>query len=324
MAKCSLCGNEAVATIRYARLKLCKDHFISFIQRKVKRTIDRYGLIERGHRVVLAVSSGKDSVCMADILVKLSKELAYEVVAIHLDLGIEGYSSKLRAAFVELCTRLNVVGFIIDVVELLGGMNVADLAKKLRRPICSVCGIVKRYLLNAVAEALNASSIATGHNADDMVCYIIKSFLNQDYAYMSKLTPKTCPVPGAVPRIRPLYEVYERETLIYCILRQIPYVHTPCPYAPRRSLDVELKRALSLLEEHSPGLKISFLRRFVRNASKYKQESAVYVQRCSYCGSISSSSKCAFCKITEKALGKPMGMEVKKKIEALIQNRDRR
>ncbi len=199
-SRCGICGREAYVRIPYAKLTLCKEHFMEFIVKRVRRTIEEYKLIRRGGDLVLvAVSGGKDSSTMLHVLSTLRDSLKFDIVAYHIDQGIPGYSDKARSAVEELARRLNVPLIISTFKEMLG-VDQPTLIKgmKSRRPPCSVCGIIRRYSYNALAMELNASSIATGHHADDIASYALKAVLTHDYQSLTKLLPKTEPFEGAV------------------------------------------------------------------------------------------------------------------------------
>ena len=61
---------------------------------KVKRTITEYDLIRQGDRVLCALSGGSDSVAMLHILIKLSCEMGFEVLAAHVNHGIRAEADK--------------------------------------------------------------------------------------------------------------------------------------------------------------------------------------------------------------------------------------
>jgi len=321
LARCSLCSSRAVAYVRYARLYLCREHFHQFFLDRVRRTIERYSLIKPGQRVLAALSGGKDSSAMALALAELSKSMGFEVVALHIDLGIEGYSPTQLSAVQNLAKRLGLPLIVVDLRRALG-VNVAKLAHRVRRAVCSVCGLVKRYVMNVAASLARADSVATGHNADDVLAYVLKTMLvggGEEYA--RKLVPRTEALPGAVPRIRPLYETYERETLLMCVVSGLPYEHTPCPHAPRTSIEREIKRFLSRVEELAPGTKIRLVRRVARGElgptiGGTQSESAV--SRCSRCGFIARGDVCSFCRITERALGFAGGPRIVEYIDEIV------
>jgi len=310
--RCSLCGEPAVAYLPYARLALCPRHFVEYIDRKVGRVLRRVGALRRGGLIVAAVSGGKDSTAMLASLAKHAEEAGTRLLAVYIDLGYGAYSSRSREAAVEACRRLNVDCLVVDAEEVIGA-PVYELARRSRRPVCSVCGIVKRYILNAVAVEAGADYVALGHNGDDVLAYALKSFLNQDLGYVAKLGPATSTLPGlAVGRLRPLYEVFEKETLIYVLVSKLPFLHEECPYRPRAPIEQGLKEALNRLEEEHPGLKISALRRLASRIKLYESlAGGSEVGRCRHCGLISAGDECGFCRLTRRVLGEPAGPRVR-------------
>ncbi len=319
MVKCKLCGERAVVKIRYAKTYLCPKHFTEFIERKVKKSLIRYRMVSRGSKMAVAISGGKDSAVMLHVLSKLSKDMGFNLIAIHIDLGIEGYSEKCVDAVLSLTSSLGIKCLVVRLKDLVG-RGVGDLARITKRPPCSVCGIVKRYLINAVSIELGVDAVALGHNADDIIAYTFKSFMLQDLESIPKLGPKTESIDDlAVGRIRPLYEVYEKETLIYALVNKVPFVQDRCPLMPRKSLEFKIKDVFTDLEYSMPGIKLSYLKNLARRLSDYPKPGTP-VRSCGVCGLISSEPKCGFCKLTERVTGRALGKEVRDRLKSLIIN----
>jgi uncharacterized protein (TIGR00269 family) len=270
------------------------------------------GALRRGGLIVAAVSGGKDSTAMLASLVRHAREAGVRVLAVYIDLGYGGYSLRSREAAVAACEKLGVDCMVVE-FEKVVGTSVYELARRSRRPVCSVCGIVKRYILNAVAVEAGADYVALGHNGDDILAYAVKSFLNQDVGYIAKLGPATETVPGlAVGRLRPLYEVFEKETLVYVLVEGLPFLHEECPYRPRAPIEQTIKEMMNRLEEHHPGIKISSIRRLARSIKLYEKITGHgEVGRCKHCGLISAGDECSFCKLTRRVLGVPAGPRVR-------------
>ncbi len=310
MARCSLCGGQAVAYVRYARKYLCRDHYLEFVEGKVRRALNRYGMVGRGYRVLAAVSGGKDSSTALGALAALRGELGIELVALHIDLGIFDYSERSYDTALRITRDLGVPLIVVSLKDLLG-LGIPELSRRGRRPPCSVCGMIKRYVTNAAAVEVEADAVALGHNADDLAVYNLKSFLSQDLEAISKLGPKTPTIEGlAVSRIRPLYLVYEKESYLYSLLKGLPFLHEECPFVDNRQLEVKLKEHVNRLEEERPGLKLQLVTKLAKRLKDYPEPEGE-VSRCKYCGLLSSSSVCGFCRLTMKALGEPMGMKIR-------------
>jgi uncharacterized protein (TIGR00269 family) len=304
--RCGKCGAPAVTYSRYMRMHLCSRHLAELVESKVRRALKRYGMVSSGDLVLVAVSGGKDSSALLGSLARLSREVGFRLIGFHIDLGIGDYSRRSLEASRLLAQKLGVPLAVVSVREVTG-MTIPELASRSRRPVCSVCGLVKRYLINAAAVEAGAAVVALGHNADDIVAYNMKSFITQDLEAISKLGPRTDSISGlAVGRIRPLYEVYEKEAYLYAVLEGLPFIHDECPMLDEESLERSLKRQINVIEEKRPGTKLSMLRALAKRISEYPQSRAP-ARRCMHCGLLSSGEECSFCRLTRRVAGEPLG-----------------
>ena len=90
--KCDLCGNDAVTFVRYNGTHLCSEHFIDYVERRVKKEIRKEISLYKGDTVGVAVSGGKDSMVTLSILHSLFNERnGIRLVCISIDEGIDGY-----------------------------------------------------------------------------------------------------------------------------------------------------------------------------------------------------------------------------------------
>ena len=303
--------------IPYARASFCSEHFIQYYERRVLNTINRYDLLKEGDKVLIAVSGGKDSIALLSVLSRLRKELNIEIVATHINLGMGEFSNVAESIVIKACNSLGVKYVIPKVKEVLGA-SVPEIASRVRRAVCSVCGVVKRYFINSVALALNATSVATGHNMDDLMSNIVKEFLNMNLVRLNKLIPRTEGINSlVVGRIRPLYEVTERENLIYVLLKKLPFVKVTCPYMNIKGIEFRIKKFLVELDINYPGIRLSFLRKFSKTRFATEADEGE-IKKCRYCGLISRGDVCSFCRLTKKVFGKALGPEVRGYIEDLV------
>lgn len=316
--KCSFCSREAVTRIEYARLNLCQEHYVEFIEKKVERSIEKYGLLKTGYKVLVALSGGKDSSTALAILAKLSKKMNLKIYGLHINLGLGEYSKKCLDSVRELASRFNIKLYVFDLVDTLGS-NISEIALKSRRPPCSVCGIIKRYLMNAFAIELGVDTIVTGHNLDDIMTYMLKEFLNQNLQGVAKLLPKTESIKDlVVGRARILYDVYEEEVLRYVKYSGVPYTEMKCPYSKVESIEKLIKKFINELENNHPSMKLGFVRRVFKNKEYYLNLGENNYMKCSVCGLVSSSNLCSFCKLTKRVFGEPKGPYIREKIREII------
>jgi len=311
MPKCHYCEREAVVRLPYARLNLCEMHFEEYLLRKLERSIARYGMFKKGERVVVGVSGGKDSIVLADLLSKLGWA---RLLLVHVDLGIGEYSRRSSEVVRRFSVERGLDYFIVRLLDY--NTSIPELASSLRsRSPCSICGAVKRYILNAVTLDLGFDAVATAHHGDDISVYILKSFLAQDYDQLYKISPVNPEIKGlAARRVKPFYEFYEFEIENFARTKNLTYVSEKCPFKHVGWLERIIRDLLEKAEEEAPGFKISLLRSHARRVLAVEGKSAEKAKACASCGLISEGSECSFCRITRRALGYPLGFQLRRSI----------
>ena len=84
--KCRKCGATAVINMRQHKLALCEEHFLEWILKQTQRAIEKYRMFGPDDRILVAVSGGKDSLSLWDVLLRLG----YQAEGLHIHLGIDG------------------------------------------------------------------------------------------------------------------------------------------------------------------------------------------------------------------------------------------
>ncbi|HEX9970331.1 MAG TPA: tRNA(Ile)-lysidine synthetase, partial [Acidimicrobiales bacterium] len=162
MSKCRRCREPAIIDIRRHNAAFCQPCFLHHTREQAKRSIEDFRMIAPGERVLVAVSGGKDSLALWDILL----DLGYDADGLYLGLGIGEYSDesgRLARAYAE--GR----GAKLVEVELRDdfGFDIPTGSKAAKRVPCSACGLSKRHLFNKAALDGGYDVVATGHNLDD-------------------------------------------------------------------------------------------------------------------------------------------------------------
>ena len=62
--------------------------------KKVNQTIEKYALLEKGERVVVALSGGPDSTALLTVLVPIAQELDLSLIVAHFNHGLRGTESE--------------------------------------------------------------------------------------------------------------------------------------------------------------------------------------------------------------------------------------
>ena len=296
--KCRVCRAPAVLDIRRHNAAFCRGHFVKHCAEQVRRAIKDHDMIRAGERVVVAVSGGKDSLALWDLLV----DLGYRPDGLYLGLGIGEYSEDsghtARAFAQDRGLKLHEVDLANDF-----GYDIPRAAAATHRAPCGACGLSKRHLFNSVAVEHGYDVVATGHNLDDEAAVLLGNVLRWETGYLGRQHPVLPATPGFARKVKPLYRLGERETAAYCVLRGLDYQVEECPMA-EGNRHLGFKELLDGLEDRSPGAKAAFVFGFVDRAHGHFTDEAGAEREglhgCVVCGSPTTSDVCAFCRLRER------------------------
>ncbi len=293
--KCRRCQVEAIIDLPSHNFAFCKNCFLQFFERQVEKGIESFNLIDKNDRVLVALSGGKDSLALILVL----SELGYNVTGFHIDLDIGLSSQKAREVCELFCKKHNLPLIIKEMKQ--ENLSIPKVKQALSRPICSVCGKIKRYYFNQVSIEYGFDSLATGHNLDDEIARLTSNTLRWDRAYLSDQGPALPSEGGFKKKIKPLWRLTEYETAHYAFLKGIENYYAPCPYSKGASFSV-LKSLWIDLEAAMPGRKIDFYQGFLergkeafQNIEEKKAEKLSPCPQCNY--PTSSGDLCGICRI---------------------------
>jgi uncharacterized protein (TIGR00269 family) len=294
--KCRRCrAPEVVIELRRHNAAFCRDCFLHHVREQVRRAIDEFDMFETHERVLVAVSGGKDSLGLWDLLL----DLGYHADGLYLGLGIGSYSDEsgeyVRSFASSRGAHLVEIDLPAD-----HGFDIPTAASVTRRVPCSACGLSKRHLFNSAARDGDYDVVATGHNLDDEAAVLFGNVLRWEADYLGRQLPVLPASDGFVKKVKPLVKLGERELAAYCILRGIDYQVEECPNAIGNK-HLGYKEALNAIEDQSPGSKNAFYFGFLaRAASRFAAESEASRSElvdCPRCGSPTTGEVCAFCKL---------------------------
>jgi tRNA 2-thiocytidine biosynthesis protein TtcA len=196
------------------------------LYRRMRSTCEQYELLAKGDRVLVALSGGKDSYTMLELLGKLTARLPFEVelVAVHLDQRQPGYDGRPLEQWLEGSGHR---------YEILSEDTYSVVVDKLDpgATYCSLCSRLRRGILYSAAERLGCNKIALGHHRDDA----LETFL-MNMIYSGKLQ--------AMPTIRE-----------YAALRAFPILPCNlCGSQPNLKRDA-MTALLDSLEQQTPDVR---------------------------------------------------------------------
>ncbi|HYD10702.1 MAG TPA: tRNA(Ile)-lysidine synthetase, partial [Acidimicrobiales bacterium] len=275
-----MCRGPAIIDVPRHNANFCAEHFIAHCTEQVARVIKSFTMLREGDKVLVAVSGGKDSLMLWDVLL----ELGYRAEGLYLGLGIGDYSDESGVYVRDFALSRGLTLREIDLREE-HGFDVPGAAKATKRVPCSACGLSKRHLFNTAALEGGYDAVATGHNLDDEAAVLFGNVLHWDMEYLGRQLPVLPARPGFPKKIKPLVRLAERETAAWCVLRGIDYQVEECPMAAGNS-HLGYKGALNGIETVSPGTKANFYFSFLdRVAPLFTQEAkADELGECRECG----------------------------------------
>jgi uncharacterized protein (TIGR00269 family) len=296
----------AVINMRQHRLRLCAEHFVEWFVRTTQRTIETFKMFTPDDKILVAVSGGKDSLALWDVLLTSGYHAEGMYIGLGIDEGID-YSHKSLAMCQKFVTEHH-PNAVLHTVDVGGqyGQAIPVLARtqlRGRGKPCAVCGLVKRHIMNRMARDGGFVAIATGHNLDDEVAVLMQNTLHWQTGYLARQAPVLEERAGLARKVKPFARIYEREAAAYALVQGIDYIYDECPFA-RGSTTNFYKELLNQLELKSPGAKQQFYLQFLqaRGTGKvvFEETDNIELHACQRCGQPTTAGDlCAFCRLWE-------------------------
>jgi uncharacterized protein (TIGR00269 family) len=294
--------------VRRHNAGFCRDCFVRHCGEQVRRAIDDFDMLAAGERVLVAVSGGKDSLGLWQLL----RELGYDADGLYVGLGIGEYS-ETSGDYARAFARERDYKLIEVDIRSTFGFDIETGARAAHRAPCSACGLSKRHIFNEAAIENGYDVLATGHNLDDEAAVLFGNVLRWETSYLGRQHPVLPATPGFARKVKPLIRLSERELAAYCVLTGIDYIVEECPMAVGNK-HLAYKTALNDIEERSPGSKAAFVfgflerghDRFLGDATEEREE----LHPCIACGAPTPTEVCSFCRMRARATGTPIPVTV--------------
>lgn len=186
------------------------------MRERVRETIRRYRLLERGDGVVIGVSGGPDSMALLHLLLALRDEYDLSLSAVHVHHQLRGAEADADAAFVADWCRAH--GVPCRVVR----VDVRAHAAQHRLGLQVAARQLRYAALREAAERAGAGKIALGHHADDQVETVLMRLVRGTGIGGLAGIP-IARAEGSATLIRPLLHVRRAEIEAYCAAHGVPY-----------------------------------------------------------------------------------------------------
>lgn len=313
---CKRCQEKPVYKLNNGR-QFCSKCFTRYYERKVFRTIKKYNLIQKGDKIAVAASGGKDSTTLLFLLKKFSREGKFcTLEAVAIDEGIHAYRDKTLKDLRAFCKKEKIKLHIFSYKKEFG-FSLDEALKLVREKgikltSCNICGVLRRYLINKKSRALGFNKVATGHNLDDEAQTILMNQFKGNISLSAKLGPWSGVSEEKVfaQRIKPLYFCTEKENMIYSFVHKIVPGFVECPN--QQSYRFAIRDFLNKFEAQNPGVKQAIVQSFLevlpllkerfgpgeKGKSVSKGGKQINVLRsCASCGEPASNEICKACEI---------------------------
>jgi len=225
------------------------DRLAHYLLRAVNKAIRHYRMIPDGATVLVAVSGGKDSLTLLDLLDRRRRSAKehYTLTAGHVRTdGHCGAAAPLE--WLRAWCDAHAIPLVISETK------VSERLADTRLSECFRCARSRRRALFEMADRLGCQTLAFGHHADDIAETTLMNLFYSGRVY--RMEPKVHLFGGRLTVVRPLAYVEERDIVPYVRAAGYPIQGEPCPEG-RDSRREVVKRVLRELERENHQIKRS-------------------------------------------------------------------
>ena len=221
------------------------------IMRRFSHAMKQYGLVVDGDRVLAAVSGGKDSLCMLELLgrrMQIDKP-SFRVEAVHVRVENVRYETD-TSYLTDFAAQYGIPMHVITTA-----FPASDGSKP--KPECFLCSWSRRKAMFKLAQQIGCNKLALGHNNDDVIhTAMMNVFYEGRFAAMpARLRMRKMPL----TIIRPLCLVPESDIRRYAEARRYEPQRLFCPYE-KASRRADMRRLFDQIEQLSPDARFSVWR----------------------------------------------------------------
>lgn len=217
--------------------------FLDKVFRKFRKTIETYGLLSDGDRILVGLSGGKDSLALLEMLgrKKLSPNPSFSLVALHVSMEnipyradvdyLRQFAEKCGAEFVHVTTSF-------------------DPSTDKRKSPCFLCSWNRRKMMFTMAKEMKCNKIALGHHLDDVLQTLLMNLTFQ--GSFGTMPPLLKMSKFDMTIIRPMSQIDEEDIKKMALLHDYQKQEKNCPYE-EDSHRSEMKELLTRLKEMNPN-----------------------------------------------------------------------
>ncbi len=185
------------------------------------KAINQHNMVEDGDRILVAVSGGKDSLSLLDILSERRKfiPINYDIHAIHVATNDVPY--EIDSDFLSYFCQNK--GIHLHILSTHAGIE----EKSSKKP-CFTCSWNRRKELFEFARKNNFKKLAFGHHLDDAIETLLMNMFT--HANISSIPAKFSMFDHSLDVIRPLILLTDAEMVKYAKIKKFVSLKKECPY----------------------------------------------------------------------------------------------
>ena len=228
-----------------------------YISKRVGKAIIDYNMLSEGDKIAVAVSGGKDSLTLLNILNarRPFSPLNYELLAVHIDMGYPCQHPKILAEYFK-----NIgINYHIEKIDILKGKTRKDIS-------CFWCAWNRRKALFEAANRFGCTKVALGHHKDDIVETILLNIFFR--GEISAMSPKQELFQGKIILVRPLAYVEEEMIVGFAKAAGFPHEKCSCPNSIT-SQRTKITEIIKELEKSCPDIRTNIFRSVKRIRKDY-------------------------------------------------------
>lgn len=214
---------------------------------RFQKALTQYHLIDDGDKILIALSGGKDSLCLLELLGKRMKirKPSFTVEAVHIRMENIQYESD-TSYLEQFASNAGVPLHIVTTKFEETGSS--------RKPACFLCSWHRRKQIFNLAQELGCNKIALGHHMDDILhTALMNQFFQGHFSTMpARLKMKKMPL----TIIRPLCLEIEADIKQFAEQRGYEKQLKLCPYE-KASHRAEMKELFEQVEQSNPDARYS-------------------------------------------------------------------
>lgn len=211
---------------------------IDFVE-KVRRTIEKHHMLEKGDRVVVGLSGGADSSALLEVLYLLKEQYSLSLFAAHINHGIRGEEADNDEAFAESLAKQRDIPFLCLKAD-------APAYAKEHRIGLEEAGRRIRY--DYFESCAKGGKIATAHTLSDNAETVL---LHLSRGAGTKGLCGIPPIRGTI--IRPLIECSRDEVEAFCKKRGLDFVTDSTNLCDDYSRNFIRNNIIPLFKKLNPG-----------------------------------------------------------------------